>query len=183
MSLARIRVSVLEFIERTELRPYILALFANLCALGMTQLLPASDPNLTLLFFGAAVGITSWFGGFSSGTTTILLSLIFTPALIGWDQIDMSTIAGRSAYFSFIAFILSEFVIAGISASAKANRDALHESEERYRTLVQSAVQGIYRSERERRFLDVNRALQKTLGYGSREELLALNLETQLYAD
>src|SRR2546423_13272721 len=110
MSLARIRVSVLEFIERTELRPYILALFANLCALGMTQLLPASDPNLTLLFFGAAVGITSWFGGFSSGTATILLSLLFTPALIRLVPVDKSITARRSGSFSFFPFMLSELL-------------------------------------------------------------------------
>src|SRR5262249_13310654 len=47
-------------------------------------------------------------------------------------------------------------------------------SEARYRSLVQSAVYGIYRSSVEGAFLDVNPALIAMLGYESAEEVLGL---------
>ena len=57
----------------------------------------------------------------------------------------------------------------------KRNEEALRRSEVRYRSLVQSAVYGIYRASREGKFLDVNPALVAMLGYGSAEEVLELD--------
>ena len=65
----------------------------------------------------------------------------------------------------------------------KRDEDALRQSESRYRTQVQSAVYGIYRSSVQDRFLDVNPALISMLGYNSADELLALNLANDVYAD
>jgi two-component system, cell cycle sensor histidine kinase and response regulator CckA len=64
----------------------------------------------------------------------------------------------------------------------KRNEQALRRSEARYRSLVQSSVYGIYRSSLEGRFLDVNPALITILGYGSVEEVLLLDPETQVFA-
>jgi two-component system cell cycle sensor histidine kinase/response regulator CckA len=57
----------------------------------------------------------------------------------------------------------------------KRNEQALRRSEARYRSLVQSAVYGIYRSTLESKFLDVNPALIAMLGYTSAQEVLALD--------
>ena len=56
----------------------------------------------------------------------------------------------------------------------KRSQDALRESELRYRTLVQSAVYGIFGWDVEGRFTDVNPAMTAMLGYESAEEVLAL---------
>jgi len=64
----------------------------------------------------------------------------------------------------------------------KRNEQALRRSEARYRSLVQSAVYGIYRSSMEGRFLDVNPALVAMLGYGSAEEVLLLDPEKDVFA-
>ena len=64
----------------------------------------------------------------------------------------------------------------------KRNELALRRSEARYRSLVQSAVYGIYRSSLEGRFLDVNPALIAMLGYGSAEEVLLLDPEKDVFA-
>jgi PAS domain S-box-containing protein len=64
----------------------------------------------------------------------------------------------------------------------KRNEQALRRSEARYRSLVQSSVYGIYRSSLEGRFLDVNPALITMLGYGSAEEVLALDPEKDVFA-
>jgi PAS domain S-box-containing protein len=65
----------------------------------------------------------------------------------------------------------------------KRNEEALRRSEARYRSLVQSAVYGIYRSSLEGRFLDVNPALIAMLGYGSAEEVLALDAKRDVFLD
>jgi len=57
----------------------------------------------------------------------------------------------------------------------KKNEEALRRSEARYRSLVQSAVYGIYRSSAEGKFLDVNPALIAMLGYETGEPVLALD--------
>jgi two-component system cell cycle sensor histidine kinase/response regulator CckA len=64
----------------------------------------------------------------------------------------------------------------------KRNEQALRRSEARYRSLVQSAVYGIYRSSMEGRFLDVNPALVTMLGYASAEEVLLLDPERDVFA-
>jgi PAS domain S-box-containing protein len=58
---------------------------------------------------------------------------------------------------------------------AKRHAEALRRSEARYRSLVESAAYGIYRSNVEGKFLDVNPALVALLGYSSAEEVLALD--------
>jgi PAS domain S-box-containing protein len=65
----------------------------------------------------------------------------------------------------------------------KRNQEALRLSEARYRSQVQSAVYGIYRSSVEDRFLDVNPALVQMLGYDSAEELLSVSLAREVYDD
>jgi two-component system cell cycle sensor histidine kinase/response regulator CckA len=64
----------------------------------------------------------------------------------------------------------------------KRNQQALRDSELRYRTLVQSAVYGIFGWNLEDQFTDVNPALVTILGYESAEEVLALRL-TSVYLD
>lgn len=61
-------------------------------------------------------------------------------------------------------------------------QDALEESEERYRSLIERAYYGIYRSTTDGRFLEVNSALVSMLGYSTPEELLAIDIGRQLYA-
>jgi two-component system, cell cycle sensor histidine kinase and response regulator CckA len=65
----------------------------------------------------------------------------------------------------------------------KEHEEALRRSESRYRSLVQSAVYGIYRSSLEGKFLDVNPALIAMLGYFSAEEVLALDPQRDIFVD
>ena len=60
--------------------------------------------------------------------------------------------------------------------------EALQESEERYRALIARAYYGIYRSSADGRFLEVNPAMVKMLGYESAEELMRVDVAS-LYAD
>ena len=65
----------------------------------------------------------------------------------------------------------------------KRNEQALRRSEVCYRSLVQTAVYGIYRSSLEGRFLDVNPALIGMLGYNSALEVLSLDPKADVFAD
>jgi PAS domain S-box-containing protein len=57
------------------------------------------------------------------------------------------------------------------------------ESDARFSALVQRAGFGIYRSSAEGQFLDVNAALVRMLGYASANELYAIDMAVDLYAD
>ncbi len=65
----------------------------------------------------------------------------------------------------------------------KRHEEALRQSEARYRSLVQSAVYGIYRSNVDGRFLDVNPALIHMLGYESAEEIVKLDPPREVFVD
>ena len=65
----------------------------------------------------------------------------------------------------------------------KRNEQTLRRSEVRYRSLVQTAVYGIYRSSLEGQFLDVNPALIGMLGYNSALEVMALDPQKDVFVD
>ena len=62
-------------------------------------------------------------------------------------------------------------------------RQASRESEQRCRDAIENAPYGIYRSSLEGRFLSVNPALVKMLGYESENDLLRLDLARDVYVD
>ena len=65
----------------------------------------------------------------------------------------------------------------------KRNEEALLRSEARYRSLIHSAVFGIFRATLDGRFLDVNPALVAMLGYQSADPVLALNVQSDVFVD
>ncbi len=68
-------------------------------------------------------------------------------------------------------------------SSQKQAEQALKESEALYRTLVERLPDGIYKTTAEGRFVDVNPAMVTLLGYASKEELMAVDVNKQLYFD
>ncbi len=65
----------------------------------------------------------------------------------------------------------------------KRAEEALRESEQRYRSIFENALEGIYRSVPGRRITDANPALVQMLGYESAAEVTALDLPSELFAD
>jgi PAS domain S-box-containing protein len=63
----------------------------------------------------------------------------------------------------------------------KKAEEALLESEQRYRTLFNGMMDGVYRSTHDGRFTDVNPAMVRLFGYNNREEMLALDIKKDLY--
>jgi diguanylate cyclase (GGDEF)-like protein/PAS domain S-box-containing protein len=63
----------------------------------------------------------------------------------------------------------------------KRAEEALRESEERYHSLFDGMMDGVYRSTHEGKFLDVNPAMVRMFGYSSREEMLEVDIKNELY--
>jgi PAS domain S-box-containing protein/putative nucleotidyltransferase with HDIG domain len=57
----------------------------------------------------------------------------------------------------------------------------LKEVEEKYRLLFENSLDGVYRTTLEGKYIDVNPALVKMLGYRSREELIKIDIPAKLY--
>jgi PAS domain S-box len=70
-----------------------------------------------------------------------------------------------------------------VAIGRKRQEEALRISEARHRSLVESAVYGMYRSSIDGRFLDVNPALVNMLGYASTEELMSVDMARDIYGD
>jgi PAS domain S-box-containing protein len=63
--------------------------------------------------------------------------------------------------------------------------EAVREAEERYRSIFENAVEGIFQTTREGRYLTVNPALVRLYGYASAEEMMSsvTDIGRQLYVD
>jgi PAS domain S-box-containing protein/putative nucleotidyltransferase with HDIG domain len=63
----------------------------------------------------------------------------------------------------------------------KEAEEKIRESEERYRSLFENSLDGIYRTTFEGKYIDANPSLVRMLGYDCKEKLLAIDIPTQLY--
>lgn len=61
--------------------------------------------------------------------------------------------------------------------------DLLKESKSKYQDLFNNSIDGIYKSTEEGKFIEVNSSMVEMLGYDSKEELLNIDIKTQLYFD
>jgi len=61
--------------------------------------------------------------------------------------------------------------------------DSLKEIENRYQDLFNNSIDGIYKSTEVGKFIEVNSSMVEMLGYDSKEELLNIDIKTQLYFD
>lgn len=73
-------------------------------------------------------------------------------------------------------------VLRDITDQKKAE-EMLRQSEQKYRNLIEIMPDGVYRSTPEGKFLEVNPAMVRILGYDSKEELMGIDIKTQLYFD
>ena len=65
----------------------------------------------------------------------------------------------------------------------KRAEEALRASEERYRSLFTQMLDGIYRSTPAGKFVEINPAMVRMFGYANQEEMLGIDITTELYFD
>lgn len=76
--------------------------------------------------------------------------------------------------------------ILGVGRDITARKQAeeqLRQSEIKYRTLIETMPDGVYRSTPEGKFIEVNDAMVNILGYDNKEDLMAIDIKTDLYFD
>ncbi len=66
-------------------------------------------------------------------------------------------------------------------ARRKLAEEMLRKTKQRYRSLFENSLDGIYTSTPEGRFIDVNPALVRMLGYESKEDLLSISIPEDVY--
>jgi PAS domain S-box-containing protein len=98
----------------------------------------------------------------------------------------VSPISGKCFLISTSPFLNNRFVTSFIDITEpKRAQDTLHESEEKYHSLYRDAAIGIFHSTFDGRFIDVNPAMAKLLGYDSPEEVIGgiTDIAAQVYAE
>ena len=77
--------------------------------------------------------------------------------------------------------IIGTFGISRDITERKGIEIALQESESVYRNLMNRLPDGVYKSTHDGKFVDVNPAMVAMLGYENKEELMSIDIKTQLY--
>lgn len=136
-------------------------------------------------------------GVFPLGGKPRLVSYLPVPEL-GWSvlveqpeadlQENVWRVRRPLVLFAFVFGVLALISAVVVSALHRSREELvqrmqlLAQSEASYRSLIEGAIIGIYRSN-ERGFITVNPALVEMLGYASEEELLRADVANDIYAD
>lgn len=89
--------------------------------------------------------------------------------------IELSLTSWKQGSTSFACAIISDIT------KRREDQKELAASVQRFRTLFETSLDGIYKSTPEGKFIEVNPALVKMLGYDSEQELMEIDIKSQLY--
>jgi PAS domain S-box/PAS domain S-box/diguanylate cyclase (GGDEF) domain len=78
------------------------------------------------------------------------------------------------------SLIYKIFILRDITDKINAEK-ALRQSEEKFRSIFDNSLDGIYQSTLDGKYIDVNNALVKMLGYGSKKELILKDIKKDIY--
>ncbi|MGZ5471914.1 MAG: histidine kinase N-terminal 7TM domain-containing diguanylate cyclase, partial [Nitrososphaeraceae archaeon] len=78
------------------------------------------------------------------------------------------------------SLIYKIFILRDITDKINAEK-ALRQSEEKFRSIFENSLDGIYQSTLEGKYIDANNALVKMLGYSSKEELIFKDIKKDIY--
>lgn len=121
------------------------------------------------------------------------LTLIIIQKLFSERLVKLSKAVNEIEYKGLYSLKISDRHNDEISSLAKNIRDMLARineseknliaSEDKYRSLFENSVDGISIRTMDGKFIDVNNALVKILGYDSKEELMAVDIPTMIYVN
>jgi len=89
--------------------------------------------------------------------------------------IELSLTSWNQGNTSFACAIISDIT------KRREDQKELAASVQKFRTLFETSLDGIYKSTPEGKFIEVNPALVKMLGYDSEQELMEIDIKSQLY--
>lgn len=150
----------------------LIALFTN-DGTSVSRLYVAFLPILWAALVGGITG-AAWASLLM--TTTVL---VLAPALL----LEPRTVV--EAQFFLLVATLTGLVTGAIVTERRQSEAALRESEKKYRAIIDNAIDGIFQSTPDGRFISVNPAMARMYGYGSPEEMIqkVTDISMQLYVD
>ena len=109
------------------------------------------------------------------------LSLIYNGEL--WGTVAIILRADQTPLEREVALALSHII--ALTMRRQATERALRHAEENYRSIVNNAIEGIFQSTPDGRFLSVNPAMAHMYGYASPEEMIQTitNISQQIYVN
>jgi PAS domain S-box-containing protein len=130
-------------------------------------------------------------GGTKALTAQFKLYDVVSPALDGLLQKRIDEFSKKKYLvltFSLLVLAMVIYVLVALArnlAKRKQSEQALRQAEEKYRSIFENAVDGIFQTTPDGHYLSANPALARIYGYSSPEELIAnlSNIGQQLYVD
>lgn len=92
-----------------------------------------------------------------------------------WVQINIHTVYDKQGSIQYFDGFVRDIT------ERKRTEDALRESEQRYRSLFDQMLDGMYRSTHDGRFVDINPAMVAMFGYASIDEMMKIDIKKDLY--
>ncbi|MCS7228777.1 MAG: PAS domain S-box protein [Candidatus Kryptonium sp.] len=112
-------------------------------------------------------------------------SILVSPIFVGdkwWGFISLNDCQNEREWEGAEVDAIKTFTdILGLAIQRSENEKALRESEQRYRKLFEDSKDPIYISTPEGKLVDVNPAFVELFGYSSKEEILKVDIATELY--
>jgi two-component system, cell cycle sensor histidine kinase and response regulator CckA len=116
---------------------------------------------------------------------------LFLESIAFYIYFEYTPTGGFKTTFPFTVFLIINFssvilsVLTFFYLKSKEENEILLEkflkSEDSYKSLIENSIDGIFRTSEDGKFLDVNPALVKLLGYDNKEELLAIDIPSTVY--
>ena len=185
------------------------ALLLSVASLGVPVLAAFVLPRWNEEQLGVLIWLTALIPGFIlayyRGLKGVALALAAGMALLSTTQVVVLVLGVTSPNWTLllgvVVFYLGISIGIGIFAELlhrqrrmaaqlreeinerKQAEEEARESEAKYRSLVENATYGVYRSSSDGRFAMVNPAMVEMLGYDSAENLLQLNLDRDVYVN
>jgi PAS domain S-box-containing protein len=78
------------------------------------------------------------------------------------------------------SLIYKIFILKDVTEKSNTEK-AIRQSEEKFRSIFENSLDGIYQSTLDGKYIDANNALVKMLGYSSKEELISKDIKKDIY--
>jgi len=157
-----------------DMMRYVLALVLVLVAVVLTSTRPVLADTPHIFFLGAVIISALWGGAapgfFATGLSAMCIRLFFIEPRFSLYHRGNFEDAERLCWFVLVSLMVSSLV-----AACRRERNFLRDSEERYRSVAETASDAILVIDERGEILFVNPVAERTFG-GSAEKLLGQNL-------
>ena len=177
--------------QRSVARRYLMALLGPALMAGVMQITwPLFEASPIALFL-LAIMFSGWYGGFGPGVLSLLVSVpladyffIYPYYSLGpQNRHDLIQLLVLTTIGLFIS-LLSELTHRE-TRRAEVSLESARQAEQKYRNIFDNALEGIFQTSPEGRFLVANPALARMFGFDSPEELISerADIPKQHYVD